>query len=118
MWSNGRQSSNRVNEVLNPAVDKQLASLLCPNSCRLGCLTKDGVSNFPDVLFGMVEVHNLHRIGKVFSHQLPDPKGSISQNDNLRARVEPLLACQSIEHPRDTQRATRRVCKEERNVPS
>src|SRR2546429_7803104 len=45
----------------------------------------------------MVEVHNLHRIGKVFSHQLPDPKGSISQNDNLRGRVEPLLACQSIE---------------------
>src|SRR5207253_246643 len=62
-------------QLLNLAMHKQLACLFCPHRCGLRLRSIDRTSDLPDVLLGMVEVHNLDRLRKMFGGQFPASTG-------------------------------------------
>ena len=45
----------------------------------------------PDVLFGMVQIDNLHRLGKLFAHQVPNPWRAIPEHHDLLRALESTL---------------------------
>src|SRR5438270_3100422 len=83
LWGKRRQGSNGSDQLLNLAMHKQLARLFCPHRCGRRLRSIDRTSDLPDVLLGMVEVHNLDRLRKMFGGQFPNPQGSISQDHDL-----------------------------------
>ena len=96
-WGNGWQESNGFDEGFNVALFQQLALLLSP-LCSFGCsVSKDGIGHLPDVLLGMPEIHNLHSGGKMFSDHIPNPGGSIPQDDDLLRMSQTTLLSQRVE---------------------
>src|SRR5260221_14666977 len=83
LWRNGRQCLNGGNQDINLSSHQQGTGLRCPGSrlCRPAC--KDSVRHVPDMLFGMVQIDNLHRLRKLFTHYMPNPGGTITQHDHL-----------------------------------
>jgi hypothetical protein len=49
----------------------------------------EDASHFPEVLAGMKQIDNLHSSRKVLVRKVPDPLGSVSDDDLLSARVQP-----------------------------
>src|SRR6266404_4799662 len=95
-WRNGWQESHGFDEGFNVALFQHLALLLSP--CRLGGRigSKDRRGHFPHMLLGMPEIHNLDGSGKVFSDHIPDPGGSIPQDDDLLSMSQASLLSQRV----------------------
>src|SRR6266566_1953686 len=83
LWGKRGQGSHGSDQLLNLAMHQQLARLFCPDRGCLRLRSIDCTSDLPDVLLGMVEVHDLYRLRKMFGGQFPNPKGSISQDHDL-----------------------------------
>src|SRR6266536_2595449 len=77
----GRDSGQRCNlghEVFNAAFTQEITCLLSPRRLLWTSSLKNGMSDLPHMFACVPEINNLHRLGKVFCNQAPDPDRSIS----------------------------------------
>ncbi len=96
-WGNGWQESHGFDEGFNVALLEQLTLRFSPRLCfgRIG--SKDRIGHLPHMFLCLPEIHNLHGRGKVFSDQIPDPWGSIPQDDDLLSMSHASLLGQGVE---------------------
>ena len=63
----GRQGLDRGNESFTLPLFEERAGVRSPSRSRCCASSKDGVGHVPHVFFGMIEIDDLHGLGKVFS---------------------------------------------------
>jgi hypothetical protein len=89
-WDGG-QCRDRADEVCNLPLFKQRASCSGPARRSFRGSSKDSVGHVPHMLFGMVEINDLHGSGKVFGHQVPNPRRAVTQDHHLLGLLQSTL---------------------------
>lgn len=96
---NGRQARNGRDEVGHLACFQQRASSSGPGRGCCRGTAKDSVSHLPHMLFGMVQIDDVHRPWEVFGDQVPNPGCPVTQDSHLLGLLQSTRPRQMVEQP-------------------
>ena len=77
LWREGRQGLEGSDAGFNLSFHKPRTGARRPGRGLCSAAPKDGVPPLPDMLLGVLEINDLHGLGKLFAHQVPNPRRAI-----------------------------------------